>query len=128
MRWLLDTNVFINAFAGDPQAVAMLERVRAGAAEWIGYSAITRLEALGFSGLSPADEGGLTQLLAQFEEAPVTSAVVDAAIQMRRTSRIKIPDALIAATAVVYAATLVTSNARDFSGIAALRVLDPAMV
>lgn len=46
--------------------MAVLQQARARKVEWIGYSAVTRLEALGFSGLSSADERGLTQLLAEF--------------------------------------------------------------
>jgi predicted nucleic acid-binding protein len=124
MRWLLDTNVLINAFAGETEAVALLQQARAGNAEWIGYSAVSRLEVLGFSGLSPADEGGLRQLMAEFQEAQITAPVIDRAIELRKASRIKIPDALIAATAFVYDATLVTRNERDFRSIAGLRVLD----
>ncbi len=126
MRWLLDTNVFIDAFAGKADAVAVLRQARARKAEWLGYSAVTRLEVLGFSGLTAADERGLTQLLAEFEEAQITTAVIDRAIELRKASRMKIPDALIAATAIVCAATLVTGNVRDFRSIAEIVVLDPA--
>lgn len=110
---LLDTNVIIDLFAGHAPAVNAITRGRALALEWIGYSAITRLEVLGFPELTSTDETGLRELLDQFGEASVTSPIVEKAIEIRRASRIKTPDALIAATAFIYGASLVTQHARS---------------
>ena len=126
MRWLLDTNVVIDAFAGRPEAINAIKSAREADLEWIGYSAITRLEVLGFPELTAADEAGLQQLLAQFSEAPVTAPVIEKAIEIRRSVRIKIPDAVISATALIYSASLVTRNVRDFSVITQLAIVDPA--
>jgi predicted nucleic acid-binding protein len=59
VRWLLDTNVLIDAFAGRADSVRAITSARTANLEWIGCSAITRLELLGFPGLSAADEQGL---------------------------------------------------------------------
>jgi predicted nucleic acid-binding protein len=126
MRWLLDTNVVIDAFAGRPEAIKAITNARKSDLEWIGYSAITRLEVLGFLGLTAADEAGLRWLLAQFSEAEVSAAIIERAIEIRRAVRLKTPDAIIAATALIYRATLVTRNVRDFSVVAELTVIDPA--
>jgi predicted nucleic acid-binding protein len=125
MRWLLDTNVVIDAFAGRPEAVKIMKSARGADLEWIGYSAITGLEVLGFPELAAGDEAGLRQLLAQFSEAPVTAPVIEKAIEIRRSVRIKIPDAIIAATALIYRASLVTRNVGDFSVISELTIVDP---
>ena len=122
----LDTNILIDAFAGQPDAVRILSGERAQNVDWIGYSAVTRLEILGFSELNAADERGLRDLLAEFEEAAITSAVIEQAIEIRRATRIKIPDALIAATALVYEAHLVTRNANDFISVSGVQVVNPA--
>ncbi|WAC09832.1 type II toxin-antitoxin system VapC family toxin [Dyadobacter pollutisoli] len=45
--------------------------------------------------------------------------------EVRKEYRIKLPDAIIAATALVYNLTLITSNKKDFIGIANLSLLDP---
>jgi predicted nucleic acid-binding protein len=127
MRWLLDTNILIDAFAGRSDAVRTIDEARAQNVEWIGYSAVTRLEILGFSGLSAADERGLKDLLAEFQEAAITSAVVEQAIEIRKATRIKIPDALIAATAIVREAELVTRNAMDFKSVGRLKMINPAL-
>src|SRR5260370_7869612 len=102
MRWLLDTNVVIDAFAGRPEAIKAITTARASDLEWIGYSAITRLGVLRFSGLAEMDETGLRQLLAQFSEGPVSAPVIERAIEIRRSVPIKIPDAITPAPAVLY--------------------------
>lgn len=89
MRWLLDTNAVIDAFAGRAEAVKAITTARTSDLEWIGYSAITRLEVLGFPELTAADEAGLRQLLAQFNEAAVTAPVIERAVEIRRSLRIK---------------------------------------
>ena len=126
MRWLLDTNVVIDAFAGLPEAAKAIKSARASDVEWIGYSAVTRLEVLGFPGLAEEDEVGLRQLLAEFSEAEVSAAIIERAIEIRRSVRIKTPDAIVAATALIYGASLVTRNVEDFSIVPGLTVVDPA--
>ena len=81
---------------------------------------------LGFPGLAAEDEAGLRQLLAQFSEAEVSAAIIERAIEIRRSVQIKTPDAIIAATALLYGAGLVTRNVHDFSTVAGLTVVDPA--
>ena len=122
MRCLLDTNVLIDAFAGDPAAVKVLTEMRSSAPEWVGFSSITRLEVLGFAGLSPEDEAGLSKLLSEFNEMPVTSEVIDEAIRIRKAIRIKTPDAIIAATALVRRSSLFTRNVTDFKRVPGLVV------
>jgi predicted nucleic acid-binding protein len=126
MRWLLDTNVLLDAFAGRPEAAKAITSARTSDLEWIGYSAVTRLEVLGFPGLGAEDEAGLRQLLAQFSEAAVSAAIIERAIEIRRAVPLKTPDAIIAATAFIDGASLVTRNVRDFSIVAELTVIDPA--
>ena len=47
------------------------------------------------------------------------------AANLRRQNRIKLPDAIIAATAIVYDLTLITNNTKDFTAIENLRLLNP---
>ena len=128
MRWLLDTNVLIDAFAGRSDSVRAITSARTASLEWIGYSAITRLEVLRFPGLNGADEIGLRNLLAQLSEAPIDDAVIERAIKIRKSVRMKIPDAVVAATALVYEANLVTRNTGDFKNIPGVSLLNPAIM
>ena len=123
VRYLIDTNIWIEATANVSPAVALLEK--AAHAEWAGYSAITRLEAFGYPGLSPDEELALADVMGQYREVAVTTAVIDEAIKLRKSRKIRIPDALIAATAVVMGAVLVTRNDEDFRGLADVVIENP---
>jgi len=125
MGWLLDTNVVIDAFAGQPAAVRALAKARSTSVDWVGFSAMTRLEVLGFRGLSAADEKGLRELLGQFREVPISPEIIDEAIRIRREAAIKIPDAIIAATALVQNVAVVTRNVTDFRKVSGLQIIDP---
>jgi len=124
MRRLLDTNVWIDAYAGKPDACRVFVQARTIRGAWIGYSSITKLEVLGFWGLNAEDEQGLRELLEQFEEIPILPEVMDEAIRLRRLHKIKAPDAIIAATALLQRAELVTRNTGDFRKVVGLPVLD----
>ena len=45
--------------------------------------------------------------------------------ELRKKHRIKLPDAIIAATAIAYSLTLVTRNTDDFRNIPDLNIIDP---
>lgn len=47
------------------------------------------------------------------------------AAELRRRHNLELPDAIIAATAIVHEITLVTSNTSDFAGIENLLLLNP---
>jgi predicted nucleic acid-binding protein len=52
---------------------------------------------------------------ALFEIIPLEAAIAETAVQIRRSHRLRLPDAIIWATAQVHEATLVTRNTRDFN-------------
>ena len=123
MKYLIDTNMLLYAAANHQEAISFFDD--AVKAEWIGYSSITRLEVLGYPSLKHEDEKKLTTMLGCFEEVPVGHEVIDRAVAVRRGRKIRVPDAIIAGTALVMKATLVTRNASDFKGINGLSVLNP---
>lgn len=53
-------------------------------------------------------------LQSHFEIAPIDLAVSEIAVKLRRENRIRLPDAIIWATAKAYDAVLVTRNTKDF--------------
>ena len=66
MKNLIDTNVWIDAIAGNLSKKAFLKVTVE--AEWAGYSAITRLEPFGFPGLTEEEEGKKRNWLPQIGE------------------------------------------------------------
>jgi toxin FitB len=87
----------------------------------LGYSVITRAELL--AGATSADEANVRRLLAGMDELPVDRRVADRAGLLRRDlPSLRMPDALIAATALVHSLTLHTKNSRDFKQVPTLRL------
>jgi predicted nucleic acid-binding protein len=111
---LVDTDVFIDHLRG-------ARELRAGR-NLLSYSVITRCEL--FAGAS-ADEQVIGRLLSPFRELPVDRAIAEGAGRIRRKTRVRTPDALIAATALRFGLVLLTSNASDFARIRELRSRTP---
>ena len=55
----------------------------------------------------------------------VSKNLIDTTIDIRKTYKIKLPDAIIAATALVYGMTLISRNSKDFDGIDGLEFINP---
>lgn len=55
---------------------------------------------------------------------PVNVAVADAAARIRRETGLKLPDALIAATALLQDAALVSANGKDFRRVPGLVLIE----
>ena len=125
MRWLLDSNVLIDALAGLPHGVRVLREARQRSGLSVIYSAIIRIELLGFPNLSQTEEAAIRRLLNEFEEVPISNAVIERTIQIRKAVRIKVPDALIAASAETVQAIVVTRNIADFQRVPGLTVVHP---
>ena len=90
-------------------------------------SVITRIEVLswpGYSGNSIALPDA-EDLLSTLREEPLTESVIQASITLRRSFRLKVPDAIVAATAQTLALPLITRNTDDFKHIPNLVLLDP---
>jgi toxin FitB len=54
----------------------------------------------------------------------LTEEIILKTIALRKSRKIKIPDAIIAATALIYDLILITHNIRDFESISNLQLLD----
>lgn len=83
------------------------------------YSSVSRAEIYSWERV---DEGAVDRLLAQFEEIPVDRDVAEEAGRIRRESKVRLPDALIAATALLARKPLFTRNKRDFRKVHRLRL------
>ena len=107
---LVDTDIFVDHLRG-------AHELRAGRHRLF-YSVITRAEL--FAGTSATDV--VTRLLSAFRELPVDRAVAERAGRIRREAGLRMPDALVAATAVVHGLGLATRNRRHFDGVHGLRL------
>ncbi len=87
-------------------------------------SVITRMELLGWTNA----EDQQLQVLEQFVVASIVygldESVVVKTIDLRKAHKIKLPDAIIAATALVHNLTLLTRNVNDFKKMDGLKLIN----
>jgi len=88
-------------------------------------SVITRMELLSWTNAADAQLKVLQQFVNESFEYSLTESVIVKAIALRKTYKIKLPDAIIAATALVHGLTLLTRNMMDFHKIKDLLVVNP---
>ncbi|MEA5573879.1 type II toxin-antitoxin system VapC family toxin [Calothrix sp. UHCC 0171] len=124
MRYLYDTNIFIYYLAGEAIVDSLFAEDFLNLHDIL-TSPIVRIELLSFSGLSEHEEQAIEDLLSQFSSVPLSREIEDQTIQLKRRYKIKLPDAIIAATALNQDAFLVTRNVSDFKGIDGLKVENP---
>lgn len=107
---LVDTDIFIDHLRGMVELKPARHRVH--------YSVITRAEL--FAGATGTDLA--TRVLAPFREIPVDRPIAERAGRIRRESGLRLPDALIAATALERRFGLATRNRNDFEQVRGLRI------
>ncbi len=114
MKVLLDTNILIDFTAGYEDARRVLLSNRSAS-----ISVITRIELL--SGPVKAVQA-VRKVLNDIETIQISEAVTEAAAVIRRDMRLKLPDAVILATAQVQGLTLLTRDQRDFGGLVTVQI------
>ena len=80
-------------------------------------SVITYMEILGYPFSNPKEEIFIKELLSLFRTVYVDQRIADITVDIRKKNRIKLPDAIISATAISENLELVTRNVDDFSKI-----------
>jgi len=123
-RYILDSNTVIDYIAG-----LHPDRAR----QWlnqvidieINVSVITKIEVLSFD---PDKDDNYPALVDFFEVANIaelSNEVVSKTIQIRQKQKIRLPDAVIAATAIINGFALISRNTKDFKNIQDLELFDP---
>ncbi len=116
----LDTNIVIYACKPD--------------GEWLSHwtddpdaaiAGATRVEALGFPGISREDEAAIRGFVAASLCHPMDDEVIERAIKLRQQKKMGTADAIIAATALEFGLPLVTRDVEDFKHVAGLQLINP---
>ena len=79
------------------------------------YSIITEIELLSFPKLSESEIENIKLLLNRFLKLSLTEDIKEKTIEIRKKYKRNLGDSLIAASALVYNAKLITRNEEDFS-------------
>lgn len=104
---LFDTNILVDYLNGISAAKAEVDLYDDKA-----ISIITWMEVQ--IGTDEADQMSVDRFLSKFTLLPLDAKVSAKAVALRRKRRIKLPDAIIWATALVESRLLVTRNVKDF--------------
>jgi len=108
MKALVDTNILIDYVQALEDAGKELSRY-----DQISISRITWIEFL-VCPHHPEERPVRQEMLKRYAVLELDQAVADMAVDIRRSSRMELPDAIILATARVHGLLLVTRNRRDF--------------
>lgn len=103
-----DTNILVDFLNAVPEAREELARYEERA-----ISIVTWMEVM--VGADAAVEEPTRRFLETFTVVPLDNAVAERAIALRRAHRVRLPDAIIWASAELHATLLVTRNTRDFA-------------
>jgi predicted nucleic acid-binding protein len=119
-KFLIDTNALI-----DFQTGSMPEKGQAYIAKVIDenftISFINYIEFLGYADVSEV----MKVFISLATVIEMDKSIIDQTILLRKKYRIKLPDAIIAATAITLNLTLVSNNVKDFEKIPNFKVLNP---
>ena len=103
-RFVLDTNVILYFLGG-----RLVDPFPVGA---YAISVISELELLAYPGLVSSEEQRVRAFLADIPITDLTQSVKHHAVDLRKRFGLKLPDAIVAATALALEATLLTNDQR----------------
>jgi len=122
--YLLDSNVIIYLIKGtlNPKNSPVIHE----AAKQPAYvSVISKIEILGWNPPTQEEADEYQKFVDDAIVLDLSNAIVEKTIEIRKSVRIKLPDAIIAATALVHGYTLLTRNVPDFSNVPGLTIVNP---
>ncbi len=122
-QYLIDTNAVIEFLGGSLPSSGSIWLQNLVGQNLTYLSVINQIELLGFNG-SPTEMQTIKDFINVSNLIPLSDTVVQQTIDLRKSYKIKLPDAIIAATALVYNLTLITRNTSDFGKIAGLVLMD----
>jgi predicted nucleic acid-binding protein len=113
---LVDTNILLYLLDGNDTIAEMLN----GKNLFISF--ITELELLGFKKLTKHEEEAIINLLDDCSILPMSNHLKDKCIEIRRKYSLKLPDAIVAATAISFDLPFITSD-KQFKTVNELKLI-----
>ena len=119
-KFLIDTNILLE-YIGNALPNNANKLMEDLIAEGFNISVINRIEILGH----PSATKNISDFLDLANEYGLTDGVVKQTIALRKVHKIKLPDGIIAATAIAYNLILISRNTKDFENIEGLELINP---
>jgi predicted nucleic acid-binding protein len=123
IKFLLDTNLVLGMLKATPEVLEMAA-ARNLLASSCAYSAVTRMELLGYPNITNEEECLIADRLSKLTYLPISIEIEDLAIKIRRSRRVKLPDALVAGTAIHHGLELLTLDKALLSMVSNLQFLN----
>ena len=115
-KYLLDTNIVLYVLNGESDLISFLND------QLIHISIITEMELLSFHSISKQEQHSLKDFIGEIEVTPLNEKIKDTAIAIRKKYKLKLPDSIVAATAIAYNIPLITAD-KHFKLISELQLL-----
>jgi predicted nucleic acid-binding protein len=113
--FVVDTNILVYLHEANPEILPFIDF------SW-SCSVISEMELLGTPNLSKIEKQKLHSLLNDCIILPFDNTIKELAIKIRQTKKVKLPDAIIAATAIHYNLPLITAD-KGFNNISGLTII-----
>jgi len=112
LKLLLDTNIIIDFLKNDNDVFDLTSLLLQHECF---TSVIVKLELLKFPGIILDEENAIKDFLRLIPVIPLNLPIEDETIIVSRSTKLKLPDAIIAATAILYNAEIVTDDEHFFN-------------
>lgn len=124
---LIDTNIAIG-YIGNRLSLESMDRLDQVFDGEYHLSVINKIELLGYPDLDNNEEEKFNLLIDHSVLHQIDNKIIEKTILIKRQHKIKLPDAIIAATCLVYGLDALTLNTKDFENIVGLRVIQPESI
>ena len=118
-QYLLDTNAVID-FAANRLPLSSAQKLSEIVDDAPVISFINKIELIAFTNVPIV----VNSFVDAAKVITINDEIINQTIEVRKRYRLKLPDAIIAATAIVNNLTLVTHNIKDFRKINGLNLID----
>jgi len=122
-RYIIDSNVIVN-YTSEKYSKKAMSFLADVIDEIPNISVITKIEVLSWRSAIMQEEENMRLFVNSLNLIRLSDIIVEKCIEIRRNHKIKTPDAIIAATAIVNDFTILTSDS-DFDPIPNLKIINP---